>query len=827
MRRVTLKGLLAKKNRLVLTVLAVVMGVAFLSAGSVLTATIQAGARDMFGDNAGNAAVEVRGAPAFASDSSLDPTREPLPESVIATIRAIDGVAAAAGSVQGYAEIEDPDGNRVADLATKTIGSSADGIGTVSPFELRSGRVPGSDNEIAVDAATARDQDLAIGDLVTVRFTGPAATFTIVGTVGFGDLDGVTGTAFTLFDMPTAQRLFDRVEQVDDVYVAAVDGVTPTELARRIDTALAGTADVATSDDRADERAEQTAQSLSIVDKGATVFAYIALVVGGFIIVNTFTIVVAQRTRELALLRALGASRRQVRRSVLTEAAITGFIASAIGTALGIGVAAGLRALVEATGVELPGSGVVVETSSIAMPLIVGVMLTVLAAYLPARRAAKLAPLAAMRDVEQARPRRRRYVVGGLLTAAGAVLGLTGVPLMLIGVALLSPLVVPPLAGVVGRFGARFRKVPGRLGYQNAARNPRRTASTASALMIGLALVVGLTVAADSALSQFGDALDDGVTADFIVDSELQPLGPELAQELADVPEVGVVSAMRAGEFQLEGETAVELLSAMDGATIGKVADLGFSQGSLERLQDGGVLVSETRAEDEGWKVGDVLPMRFARTGVQQITIDGTYAEDALEPQGFLLSMRDFEANYTDQLDIRVLVSAADGVSPADAEAAVDEVAGAFANARVLTNDEYKADAKARLDIVLAIVAVVLGLAIVIAVLGIINTLALSIVERTRELGLLRAVGMTRRQVRSMVRWEAVTISVIGGVLGVAVGMQIGVTLSGLLSVDEVTYPWSRLAMLLGFAVIVGVAAAALPARRAARLDVLAAVGHE
>jgi putative ABC transport system permease protein len=316
------------------------------------------------------------------------------------------------------------------------------------------------------------------------------------------------------------------------------------------------------------------------------------------------------------------------------------------------------------------------------------------------------------------------------------------------------------------------------------------------------------------------------VTADYIVDSEQTSLSPELGERLAALPEVDVVSAMRAGEFQLDGETAVEALSAIDSATIGATSDLGYSEGALDRLRDGGVLVSEARAEEEGWQVGDVLPMRFARTGVQRVAIDGTYAADTLEAQGFLLSMHDFEANYTDQLDIRVLVSVAEGVRSADARAAVEGVVGAFPNARVQSNDEYKADFRDRLDIALAIVAVVLGLAVLIAVLGIVNTLALSILERTRELGLLRAVGMTQKQVRAMIRSEAVTIAVIGGVLGLVVGVQVGVTLAGLLGVDQVTFPWVRLALFLVFAVIAGVGAAVLPARRAARLDVLAAVSH-
>ena len=356
--------------------------------------------------------------------------------------------------------------------------------------------------------------------------------------------------------------------------------------------------------------------------------------------------------------------------------------------------------------------------------------------------------------------------------------------------------------------------------------------------MIGLALVVAMAVAADSALSSFSKSLDDSVKADFSIHAEASALRPELATRLRNRTELASVTPMRFGDFelvdapqrdQLPKPTGVQSSSAIDGATFGAGLDLGFSRGALAALTDGGVLISEAKAREHGWRTGDVLAMRFARTGVQQIQVDGTYRDDTLEDQGFLLSMKDFEANYTDQLDQRVSATVAPGETTARAKAAIEEEAAVFPNARVQDRAAYKAQVKGQIDLILALVAILLGLAVVIALLGIINTSALSIVERTRELGLLRAVGMSRRQLRAMIRWESVVIAVIGGVLGVLVGMQVGTTLAKGLGdfIHQITFPWTRLGLFLVFSVFAGVAAAALPARRAARLDVLAAVTHQ
>ncbi|MDQ4091693.1 MAG: ABC transporter permease, partial [Actinomycetota bacterium] len=387
MLRTTLKGLLAQRLRLLLTALAVVLGVGFLTATSVLSDSIRKGADGVFGVTAERSDAEVRSAPAFAGATGPGAAREPMPQDVVNRIKAVDGVDEVAGLVQGYAQLLDKDGDKVGSVTTAAVGGSAAGLGTVSPFELSSGRAPQGGGEVVVDVATLRDAGLAVGDEVTILFTGPARKFRVVGAVTFGGKADVGGSTFALFDLPTAQEVLDRQGRLDDVVVSAKDGVTPDELVRRLDAALPDTLEVTTSAARADERSEMARQGLSIVNTSLTAFALISLGVGSFIILNTFTIVVTQRTRELALLRALGASRKQVRRSVLVEAAVVGLMASVVGALIGVGLAVGLRSVVESFGLELPGSGLVVKPRSLWLPVVIGLVITSLAAYLPARRA--------------------------------------------------------------------------------------------------------------------------------------------------------------------------------------------------------------------------------------------------------------------------------------------------------------------------------------------------------------------------------------------------------------------------------------------------------
>ena len=472
---------------------------------------------------------------------------------------------------------------------------------------------------------------------------------------------------------------------------------------------------MATSAERVEELSDQAQSSASIIDQMLTAFAGVALFVGGFVVVNTFTMMVAQRTRELALLRALGASRRQIRRAVLIEAVAIGFIGSVVGIVVGVLLAFVILALMNSLGFDLPDTGLVFGVRVVFVPLLIGVVVTVVASYLPARRASAVPPVAAMRDVETpSRSPRRRYMAGVILLLLGLVTGLVGVPLLFIGVALLAPLVVPFLGRTVGALARRFGGFSGRLGQENAVRDPRRTASTASALMVGLAFVVAMTVMFNSALASFTNALDDSVKADVIVDSGDQGITPEVARKLSSRTELGVVSPQRYGEFELVGE-GTEFLSAVDPETFSETLDVDVTEGSIEDLAEGGVVVSEQRAEDDGLAMGDVLEMRFARTGVRKLPIVGIYADDALYSEGFLVGLDTYVANFTDQRDTRVLINGAEGVSTEETLATVEEVAVEFPNVDVNDQSGYKAAITKEVDQLLAVAAGLLGLAVLIA----------------------------------------------------------------------------------------------------------------
>jgi putative ABC transport system permease protein len=563
-------------------------------------------------------------------------------------------------------------------------------------------------------------------------------------------------------------------------------------------------------------------------------FALISLFVGGFVILNTFTVIVAQRTRETGLLRALGASTRQVTSGVLLEALVVGAVASVLGVVAGVGMTVALRWAADALDAGLADGGLVLTPRTLVLPVVIGVALTLVASYVPARRAGRLTPMAALRDVD------RRVVVGRLRILAGIVLGvvsplvgIVGVPLAMVAAALLAPALVPLTARVAGPVLRRVGGVPGRLGAQNAVRNPIRTGATASALTIGLSLVVGMTIVADSTLSSFTTALERSVRSDLIVNSpDADGISPGLADELAGLDEVGAVARMRYGQFELldavhPDESGPQELLAVDPATYGDAFDLGVVEGRIPDLADGGVIALDEVADREGWRVGDTVRMRFAGAGVQELRIDGIYTDATLEDQGFVVSITDYERWFSEQLDARVFVSAAPGVTVDAAQGAVERVARRFPGVEVNTAESFIAETTSMIDMVLAAVNVLLGLAVVIAVLGIVNTLALSMHERTRELGLVRAVGMSRRQVRAMVRWESVVMSLLGSALALVVGLVVGRAVLAQVASrfgDQMTFPPVRLAVLVALGAAVGLAAAVLPARQAARTEILDAM---
>lgn len=847
MRRVMIKGLLAHKLRLALTALSVVLGVAFVAGTFVLTDTLGATFDTLFAEVTGNTDVQIRSTQELTPADPAAPTRGPLPESLLDTVRKVDGVEEAYGYVQGRAPIVGKDGKLAGNSQAPSFGGSASGLGTLSPFSLKEGRAPEGDDEVVVDAATAKEEKFAVGDKIRVEAS-QTGTYTLVGIVGFGSADNLAGATFVLWDMGTAQRVLHRRGEFDEIAVKAAEGVSRTQLVARIQPVLPTQIEAVTSDVAAAQAADDVKEALGFFNTFLLAFAAVALFVGSFIIFNTFTIIVVQRMRELALLRALGASRKQVTRSVLAEALIVGFLASMVGVGGGVLVAVGLKGLLAAFGMDLPSQSLVIKPRTVVVPVAVGVLITTLASWGPARKASKVPPVAAIRgadEIPEGRTLRRRVIAGGVVLALGTLalagglaggggIGLVGLGALVFygGVTMLSPLVAAPLSRTIGAPAARFRGIPGRLGRLNAMRNPRRTASTAAALMIGLGLVSFVTIMAASLKTSFAATLDRSMKADYIIQGPgggQYAFSREVALKMAQKPELQVVSPIRfSGEFKLDGET--KRSDAVDPYTFGDVMDIDLRRGKLVDFLPGTMLVSDRVAEDKDWQVGRRIELVFPRTGAQLMQIVGVYHDDALFSSGYIITLDDYAENAGNDFDNLVLARRAPGVGDTAARAAVDPILAEYPSVTLQDQSEFKEQVAGQIDQLLGLVFVLLLLAVVIAVIGIINTLALSVFERTRELGLLRAVGMGRRQVRRMIRWESIIIAVLGAVLGLGVGAFFGwaaVSAMGDLGVDRLDFPALRLASFLIFAVIAGTVAAIFPARRAARLNVLDAIAHQ
>jgi len=840
--RAVLKGVLAHKLRLFLTAIAVVLGVAFVAGTFVLTDTINRTFDTLFDEVSADTDISVRAASGFGEDAPIDSLRDTVPASVLDAVRRVPGVQAAEPTVTGYAMFIDEAGKAVTTSGAPTLGFNWTDPG-LSPLTLRSGREPQRSGEVVVDAVTAKDHDFALGDKVKVLFRGPTEEFTVVGITGFGEADNLAGATLAIFDLTTAQRVFGKAGRFDSIEARATEGLSSLELRDRVAAAVPSGVEVVTSQEVADESADAVQQGLGFFSTFLLVFAGIALFVGGFIILNTFSILVAQRTRELALLRALGASRRQVMASVIAEAFLVGLFASLVGLGLGVLVALGLQSLLKAFGIDLPASGVVIQPRTIIASLIVGVGVTVISSISPARKASKIAPMAALRGggIEQGGSLRRRSLAGAVVTALGGAALLSGLfggtislvglgaAVVFVGVALLSPLAAVPMARVIGAPFPRIAGMAGKLGRQNAMRNPRRTAATAAALTVGLGLVACVSVLAASIKASAADIVDEYLAADYIISTTnfLPSISTELAPRLARAPELAAVSGLQTGDWRSAGQT--QSIYGADPASVGQVLKLDVTAGDIGGLARGDVLVGEEELKDKKLEIGTMLAMTFARTGEKELRIAGTFAKNQLLGS-YVVSTATFDANFSDRLDFVVLAKAREGVAPAEARAAVERVTADFPNVELRDQSEFKQQQEDQVNQILGLVTALLMLSIIIALFGIVNTLALSIFERTRELGLLRAVGMSRRQVRSMIRGESVIIAVLGAILGLGVGVLFGYAIVGALDdegIGKVVVPAGQLLTYVFLAGLAGVAAAVFPARRAARLDVLAAISYE
>ncbi|HEV7887647.1 MAG TPA: FtsX-like permease family protein [Acidimicrobiales bacterium] len=842
--KTTIKGLLAQKLRFALTGLAVLLGVSFMAGTMILTDTVKASFDGLFTEvNRGTDAV-VRAKGALSSDFGGE-TRGRVPETLVDTVSAVPGVGQAEGFVQGFAQLVDRKGKALGnpDQGAPTLGMSWGRTQSLNPFRLSSGHAPDGPTEVVIDRGSAKKGHFKAGDKIKVLTKGPTREFTVAGIARFGDADSPLGASIASFDLATAQQVIGEPGTVDQVVAVADSGLSQDKLAAAIRDALpADSVEVLTGAQYTKENQSDIGKGLSFFNAFLLTFAMVALFVGAFIIYNTFGIVVAQRTRELALLRALGASRRQVLRSVLGEAVVVGLVASFAGLVVGIGVASGLKALLQALGIDIPATGTVIKTGTVVVSMLTGTLVTVFSAVMPARRAGRIAPVAAMRDVavENTSRSTRRAVAGAVVTGLGALLlvaGLVGsggsalpkvglgAAVMFVGVAVLGPVLARPLTLALGWPIARLRGVSGALAKQNALRNPKRTSATAAALTVGVGLVGFITIFAASAKVSINDTIDKAMRADLVLQGHFSSgVSPALADSVRKVDGVDSASGIRVGQAEIDGGT--KQITAVDPASIANLFDVGITAGSLTGL-DKGIAVYTGIADQQHWKVGDVLHVRFPETGVKDLALVATF--DRKDVAGnYVVSTGTYDANFADHLDFAVYVKLAKGADGAGVRTQLQRIVDTdYPSVKLQDRTEFKKAQARQIDQMLNLIYALLLLAVLIAVIGIANTLALSIYERTRELGLLRAVGMTRGQLRSTVRWESVIIALFGTVLGLVIGAFFGWSMVKALADEGFTtfrLPVGSLLTVAVLAALAGVAAAIGPARRSAKLDVLAAI---
>ena len=843
--KVTIKGLLAHKLRLALTALAIVLGVTFISGTLVLTDTLHQTFTTLFGHIYQNVDFEIRGTAAFAKgDADGGGGRKPIPQSIVSSVRQVPGVAYAEGTVSGYAQFVAPDGKAISTGGAPTLGLSFDPNARLSALTVAQGSAPTTAHDVVMDAGTAQKYHFAVGDRVRVLLAGPPQTFTLTGIVRFGTADNLAGATLAAFDLPTAQRLFGEVGHYDAIDVLAAPGADKATVQHDISQELPAGVEVVTGQTVADEQTSSINQALSFFSTALLVFAFISLFVGGFTIFNTFSIIVGQRTRELALLRIVGASRRQVFRSVLIEASIVGLVASLVGLGLGVLAALGLEALLKGFGITLPTGPLVFESRTVIVALLVGVGVTVLSAISPARRAVRIPPVAALADyrADQQESSRRRIAIGSVIGVAGIVAlvaGLTkpaiqlvglGAVAVFLGIGMLAPLVARPMSSVLGRPLAGLLGIPGRLGRENSMRSPRRTAQTSSALMVGLALVSTIAVFGASLSRSATSSVDDAISADYIITSSSGGGGAggfsnSVAGEAARVSGVTSVSTVYQGQFEFQ--RSLSSLTAISTRDLPATVILQMEAGSgTSSLVADDLLIDTTTANTKHLSVGSVVPVKFAQTGSSTMRVGGIFKPNQLLGS-FVVSDGFFLAHFNDPLPVAVLLRT-DGSGSVGA--GVNHALAAYPNLTIQTRAQFEKTQQAQVNQLLGLVYALLALAVVIALIGIVNTLMLSVFERTHEIGLLRAVGMKRRQIRAMIRSESVILALFGAVIGIVVGTALGVAFSASLKqqgIVDIVIPVASLVVFLVLSALLGLVAASWPARRAAKLDVLAAIAAE
>ncbi|MFF9509545.1 ABC transporter permease [Streptomyces sp. NPDC014724] len=840
--RTALRNVLAHKARLLMTVLAVMLGVAFVSGTLVFTDTLGNALRNQSAKSYDDVAVAVT--------TYADQRDEKAPGITAATLKKIqglDGVDTATGRVSGFAGVADPDGKLIGNGWSNTGGNYSPGKNGKDPaYTFVDGKGPDAADRIALDEQTAKRGEYHVGDRVRVATNGPVKEYTLSGVFTTEDGAVNAGGSLVLFDTEVAQKLYLRPGLFREANVSAAPGASAEKLLAEVKPLLPKDAEAKTGQALADEQAKRIETGLSGLNTMLLAFAGIALFVGVFLIANTFTMLVAQRTKELALMRAVGASRRQVKRSVLLEAAVVGVIASVVGFALGLGLATGLRSAMSLIGGRIPAGPLVVSPTAVLAAFAVGVLITVLAAWLPARRAAKIPPVAAMSSVHATATVKSlvlRNSIGAVLTLLGAAAIVAGAAksgsggrtviavgafLALIGVIVLIPLLSRPVIALVRPLLKRLFGVSGKLAAQNAVRNPRRTGATASALAIGLTLVTGISVLGVT----LGQAVDrmttDNIKADYMVTmASGRPLDTSALAALQKADGVSAISPQQATSLQVKDE--YHSASAVTPGDVQKLFALTTVSGSLDALDKGEIAVDEKTAKSNGWKTGDTLRVKFDDDKKGELKVGAVFeGNELLSP---VLVPKNVADAHGSQADIREIWLKMDGGATKANEQALVNALGDNPAMSIMDRQDIRDMFGGSVNLAMNIMYGLLAMALIIAVLGVVNTLAMSVFERQQEIGMLRAIGLDRRRVKRMIRLEAVVISLFGAVVGVGLGVFLGWAIGQTLSSDIPNYalvlPWDRIAVFLVLAGIVGVLASLWPARSAAKLNMLTAIKTE
>jgi putative ABC transport system permease protein len=857
MTRVALKGLLGRKLRAFLTGLAIVLGVAMISGTYILTDTIKSAFHTVFTTVYAKTDAVISGKNALGnnnnnnnSNNGLPPT---FPESLLGRVEKLPGVAAASGGITDLAHLVGRDGKVISGHGAPGLAFSVHPHGDqrFNPLTLTAGTWPVGAHEVDIDANTASKNHYKVGDTIGVIARGPVTPYRVAGIVKIGGVSSLGGATMAIFDFRTAQRIFHKQGRLDGIDIAARPGTSPQQLVQEIRPVLPPTAQVRTAEGEAKQATKDTNGFLSIFNDFLLAFAGVALFVGIFVIANTLSITVTQRTRELATLRTLGAYKWQVQASVLVEAGVIGALASVSGLFLGLALAKGLNALFVHLGIDLPQAGTVFATRTIVVSLAVGIIVTILAALWPAFRATRVAPVSAVREGAVLDPLLSGPAVTtvALSTIAGAValmlVGLfvgslsttqrllavgIGAAAVFLGVALLAKVLVPPLARALGWPATRIGGAAGELARGNAMRNPSRTAAASAALMIGLALVTLVAVLASGLKTTFENAVNSVFKGDYALTAtdNFSPFSASSANALKKVPGVNVVSGVRAGQGKAFGSSVQVTGVSRDISKVIVVNWQAGSQATPGELRQNGAFVSKAYAKAKHLAVGSTLDVETPTGHVMHLDIRGIYAP----PKGgnvygdVAISTKRFDREYQNPEDIFAFVLIKGGVTPANTRELTKELEP-FPDAKIATAAQFKKNQEQGINMLLNLLYILLSLSIIISLFGIVNTLVLTVYERTREIGMLRAIGMTRRQVRRMIRHESIVTALIGAALGIPVGVVLALMVGKAIKYPAFTIPVGTLIVFVIAAILAGLLAAILPARRAAKLNVLEALQYE